>query len=68
MGKQPENAHKQWTPAEKTELKKLAHGNTPTRVIGIKLKRTPGAVQTEASKINVSLDPPNQSPDKRRKK
>jgi len=68
MGKQPENAHKKWTPAEKIELKKLAKGNTPTRVIGIKLKRTPGAVQTEASKINVSLDPPNQSPDKRRKK
>jgi hypothetical protein len=60
MGKQPENAHNQ--------LKKLAKGNTPTRVIGIKLKRTPGAVQAEASRIDVSLDPPNQSPDKRRKK
>ncbi|MHB8071491.1 MAG: hypothetical protein ACYDHF_06030 [Candidatus Cryosericum sp.] len=68
MGKQPENAHKKWTPVEKIELKKLAQGNTPTRVIGIKLKRTPGAVQAEASRIDVSLDPPNQSPDKRWKK
>ena len=65
MGKQPENAHKKWTPVEKTELKKLAQGNTPTRVIGIKLGRTPDAVQAEASRIGVSLNPPNQSPDKR---
>jgi len=68
MAKQPEHAHEPWTQPQKVELKKLAKENTPTRVIGIKLKRTPGAVQTEASKINVSLDPPNQSPDKRRKK
>ena len=68
MGKQPENAHKKWTPAEKTELKKRAKGNTPTRVIGIKLERTPSAVQSEASKLGVSLKPANQSPDKRRKK
>ena len=68
MGKQPENAHKKWTPAEKTELKKLAHGNTPTRVIGIKLKRTPVAVQAEASNLGVSLKPANQSPYNRQKK
>ncbi|HEX7608850.1 MAG TPA: hypothetical protein VF370_05995 [Candidatus Cryosericum sp.] len=68
MVKQPENAHKKWTAAEKIELKKLAQGNTPTRVIGMKLKRTPGAVQAEASRIDVSLDPPNQSPYNRRKK
>ena len=67
MVKQPENAHKKWTAAEKIELKKLAQGNTPTRVIGMKLKRTPGAVQAEASRIDVSLDPPNQSPYNRRK-
>ncbi len=68
MVKQPENAHKKWTAAEKIELKKLAQGNTPTRVIGMKLKRTPGAVQAEASRIDVSLDPPNQSPYNRLKK
>ena len=68
MGTQPENANKQWTPAEKAELRKLAIGNTPTRVIAIKLERTPSAVQSEASKLHVSLKPANQSPDKRHNK
>lgn len=62
MAKQPEHAHEPWTQPQKAELKKLAKENTPTRVIGIKLERTPSAVQAEASKLDVSLKPTNQSP------
>ena len=68
MAKQPEHAHEPWTQPQKAELKKLAGGNTPTRVIGIKLQRTPGAVQAEASKLGVSLKPANQAPYSRQKK
>lgn len=50
------------------ELGKLASQNTPTRVIGLKLGRTPGAVQSQASKQGTSLKPTNQSPYNRRKK
>ena len=46
----------------------LAKQNTPTRVIGLKLGRTPGAVQSQASKQGTSLKPTNQSPYNRRKK
>ena len=38
-----------WTPAEVAQLRKLAKGITPTRVIGLKLGRTPGAVHGKAS-------------------
>jgi hypothetical protein len=68
MSKSTSNSGKPWSAADKKELKELAKGNTPTRVIGLKLKRTPGAVQSQASRQNVSLKPTNQSPDKRRKK
>jgi len=43
-------------------LRSLAKGNTPTRVIGLKLGRTPGAVYTKASEKNISLKPTNQRP------
>lgn len=62
MAKKPEHAHERWTPVQKAELRKLAKENTPTRVIGIKLDRTPSAVQSEASKLGISLKPPNQPP------
>lgn len=61
MGK-PINSGKAWTPAQNNQLKSLAKGNTPTRVIGLKLGRTPEAIQSQASKIGVSLKPTNQSP------
>jgi hypothetical protein len=41
---------------------KLADQNTPTRVIALKLDRTPGAVQAKASEEKISLKPVNQSP------
>jgi hypothetical protein len=62
MGKQPENAHKQWTRAQKTELKELARRNTPTGLIAHDLRRTESAVRTKASELDISLKPTNQSP------
>lgn len=56
------NSGKSWTQAEVRELRTLAAGNTPTRVIGVKLGRTPGAVATKASDESISLKPTNQSP------
>ncbi len=40
----------------------LASKNTPTRVIGLKLGRTEGAIYNKASELGVSLKPTNQSP------
>jgi hypothetical protein len=62
MPKYTRNAGKSWTPAEVSKLKELAGQNTPTRVIGLKLGRTPGAVANKASEKNISLKPTNQSP------
>ena len=65
--KTPKNHGKDWKPAEVKQLKTLAAGNTPTRVIGLKLQRTPAAVQGKASSEGISLKPTNQSPYNRRK-
>jgi hypothetical protein len=60
--KSTRNSGKHWTRQETNELKDLAQRNTPTRVIGLKLGRSAGAVQTKASNEGVSLKPSNQSP------
>jgi hypothetical protein len=60
------NNGKPWTPAQVQQLRTLAAGNTPTRVIGLKMGRTPSAVQNKASTETVSLKPTNQSPYNRR--
>jgi hypothetical protein len=62
MAKWPDNKNKHWTPGQVRELKQLAAGNTPTRVMGLKLGRTPEAVQAKASGLGVSLKPTNQRP------
>jgi hypothetical protein len=62
------NSGKQWTSQQVTQLKNLAKGNTPTRVIGLKMGRTPGAIQTKASERGISLKPTNQSPYNRKRK
>ncbi len=62
MAKKPSNAGKAWTPAQERQLRQEAAGNTPTRVLGIHLKRTPEAVQAKAQELGVSLKPTNQSP------
>jgi hypothetical protein len=68
MPKYNRNSGKPWTPAEISKLEELAGQNTPTRVIGLKLGRTPAAVISEASKENISLKPTNQSPYNRKNK
>ena len=62
MSKKPSNHGAPWTSAADKQLKELAAGNTPTRVIGLKMGRTPDAVYGHASDIGVSLKPTNQSP------
>jgi len=56
-----------WTGREVSQLRQLARENTPTRVIGLKLGRTPEAVYSKASESNISLKPTNQSPYGRRR-
>jgi len=68
MAKLPKNHGKGWTPADIKQLKRLAKENTPTRVMGLKLDRTPEAVQQKASEQGLSLKPTNRSPYNRRKK
>jgi hypothetical protein len=67
MAKNPPKNHQSWTPSQNRDLRHLATQNTPTRVIGIKLERSPAAVYSQASKLGVSLKPTNQSPYNRRK-
>lgn len=62
MAKTPTNHGKSWTSGDDKQLKQLSGGNTPTRIIGLKMGRTPGAIQGHASEIGVSLKPTNQSP------
>lgn len=68
MAKTPERSGQKWSPSEEKQLKELAKGNTPTRVIGLKLERSEDAVRSKAHEIDVSLKPTNQSPYSRRKK
>lgn len=62
------NSGKAWSPAQKRQLRKLARGNTPTGVIGLKTGRSKSAVRTKASQLGISLKPVNRSPYNRRKK
>ena len=66
MSKSTRNTGAAWTRKDVAMLKQLAKGNTPTRVIGLKLGRTAAAVYQKASREGVSLQPPNQSPYNRR--
>ena len=62
MAKPPPNHGKQWTKQDVKALDKLADGNTPTRIIGLKLGRTEDSVRSKASDEDISLKPTNQSP------
>jgi hypothetical protein len=68
MSKSTRNSGKPWTPADVTRLRQLARENTPTRFAGLKLGRSPGAVQSKASEMGISLKPTNRSPYNRRGK
>ena len=65
MAKKPNNHGTGWMPAQERQLRQLIRENTPTRVMGFKLGRTPGAVQQHANELGLSTKPVNQSPYKR---
>lgn len=62
MSKKPTKHGDEWTPADDALLRLLAAGNTPTRVIALKLHRTPDAVRARASEKGISLKPVNRPP------
>ena len=62
MSKSTRNSGKAWTPKEVAQIKELTKHNTPTRIIGLKLGRTPSAIYTKASEKGISLEPHNRSP------
>lgn len=68
MAKTPSSHGKPWTPSNDRTLRELAVGNTPTRVIGLKMDRTEGAIRSRAQSEGISLKPTNQSPYNRRGK
>lgn len=67
MAKTPKSHGRQWSAGETKQLRQLIRENTPTRVMGLKLERTPGAVQQKANELGLSTKPTNQSPYSRRK-
>ena len=68
MSKSNRNSGKAWSSSEIKELKSLVKENTPTRVISLKIGRTPNAIYSKASDLNISLKPTNQSPYNRKSK
>ena len=62
MAKSTKNTGKPWTKDEIKQLKTLAKGNTPTRVIGLKLGRTESSVYSKTQREGISLAPTNRSP------
>lgn len=60
--KSSRNSGSAWSAADLTRLAKLIRGNTPTRVVALKLGRTPGAIYRKAAQQGLSLRPPNQRP------
>jgi hypothetical protein len=62
MAKVPANQGKPWSSSDIALLRKEIKQNTPTRVLGIHLKRTPIAVQAKANALGLSLKPNNRSP------
>lgn len=66
--KNPSNHGKGWSNEDMSELQRLAKENTPTRVIGLKLGRTPTSIYAKTAKEGISLKPTNQSPYNRHQK
>lgn len=62
LPKSKRNTKQPWTAGEVKQLRQLAKGNTPTRVIGLKLGRTESAIYAKARASKISLQPPNRSP------
>lgn len=62
------NTGKAWEQQDVRQLRQLVRENAPASVIGLKLGRTPRAVQTKASKEGVSMKPASKAPHKRKKR
>ena len=62
MAKTPPNHGKSWSSSDVQQLRKLAAGNTPTRIAALKLGRTEDSVYSKASDEGISLKPTNQRP------
>ena len=67
MAQTNRNSGKTWTKQDISKFQELVKGNTPTRVIGIKLGRTPNAIYSKAQELKISLKPVNQPLYNRRK-
>lgn len=62
MAKPPKKNGQPWSAEDVQLLKKEIKENTPTRVLGLHLERSPTAVQKKANALGLSLKPVNQSP------
>lgn len=58
----PAKSGTKWSAADVGQLKQEIRQNTPTRVMGLHLKRTPEAVQRKANDLGLSTKPTNQRP------
>ena len=67
MSKSTRNSGNNWSKNDQSQLRKLAKGNTPTGVIGLKLGRSEAAIRNKASELKISLKPTNKSPYNRTK-
>ena len=47
------NSNKKWKPEEKKKLIELAEGNTPTRIIALKLGRGESSIRSKAQKEKI---------------
>lgn len=60
--KTSKNSGKRWSNDDIDKLRKLAAGNTPTRLMGVKLGRSEDAIYSKASAMKLSIKPVNQRP------
>jgi hypothetical protein len=67
MAGKPANSGKPWSEKDENKLVQLINGNTPTRVIALKLERTEDAIRSKAQELDKSLAPWNKSPYNRQK-
>jgi len=62
MSRKPANDGTRWTGQQERQLRDLAKGNMPTRVMGLKLGRSEPSMRSKAQEMDVSLKPTNQAP------
>ncbi|MDX6240249.1 MAG: hypothetical protein QOG10_5069 [Kribbellaceae bacterium] len=60
--KSTRNSGDEWSGDDIDQLRQLVDGNTPTRLIGLKLGRSEDAVRGKARELGLSLTPANQPP------